>query len=362
MRAAVVNGFGAGFDVEEIDIEEPRGREVLVDIKASGLCHSDLHFAETNFGMEPPMVLGHEIAGVVAGIGPEVTEFSVGDHVVGSLVQFCGACVACLSGDTVRCAHPEATLRAPDEPPRLSRRGEPVLAAMGTAGFAEQALLHENQLVGIDPAVPFAEASVLGCGTITGAGAAINSAGVRPGQTVAVIGLGGVGLNVISGARLAGAARIIGIDLNDEKLELARAFGATDVVNGRDGDVVAAVQQLTDGGVDHAFEVIGRKDTALQAIAMLAVGGTASLIGIHGAGSTIELDPNDFLRWQKKVQGVYMGHANIKRDIPFYASLFLQGRLNLTDLISVEIGIDDLNEAYDQLRTGRTARSVITRF
>lgn len=275
MRAAVVNAFGGGFDVEEIDIDETRGREVLVDIKASGLCHSDLHFAETNFGMEPPMVLGHEIAGVVAVIGPEVTEFSIGDHVVGSLVQFCGA------------------------------------------GFAEQALLHENQLIAIDPAVPFAEASVLGCGTITGAGAVINSAGVRPGQTVAVIGLGGVGLNVISGARLAGAARIIGIDLNDEKLELARGFGASDVVNGRNGDAVAAVQQLTDGGVDHAFEVIGRKDTALQAIAMLAVGGTASLIGIHGAGSTIELDPNDFLRWQKKVQGVYMGHANIKRDIPF---------------------------------------------
>lgn len=270
-----MNAFGGGFDVEEIDIDETRGREVLVDIKASGLCHSDLHFAETNFGMEPPMVLGHEIAGVVAVIGPEVTEFSIGDHVVGSLVQFCGA------------------------------------------GFAEQALLHENQLIAIDPAVPFAEASVLGCGTITGAGAVINSAGVRPGQTVAVIGLGGVGLNVISGARLAGAARIIGIDLNDEKLELARGFGASDVVNGRNGDAVAAVQQLTDGGVDHAFEVIGRKDTALQAIAMLAVGGTASLIGIHGAGSTIELDPNDFLRWQKKVQGVYMGHANIKRDIPF---------------------------------------------
>ncbi len=315
-----MNAFGGGFDVEEIDIDETRGREVLVDIKASGLCHSDLHFAETNFGMEPPMVLGHEIAGVVAVIGPEVTEFSIGDHVVGSLVQFCGA------------------------------------------GFAEQALLHENQLIAIDPAVPFAEASVLGCGTITGAGAAINSAGVRPGQTVAVIGLGGVGLNVISGARLAGAARIIGIDLNDEKLELARGFAATDVVNGRNGDAVAAVQQLTDGGVDHAFEVIGRKDTALQAIAMLAVGGTASLIGIHGAGSTIELDPNDFLRWQKKVQGVYMGHANIKRDIPFYASLFLQGRLNLTDLISAEIGLDDIDEAYEQLRTGLTARSVITRF
>ena len=362
MRAAVVNALGRGFDVEDLEIDEPIGREVLVDVKASGLCHSDLHFATSDFGMAPPMVLGHEVSGVVARIGPDVTEFAVGDHVVGSLVQFCGACDACLSGHTVSCLRPETTLRADGAPPRLSRRGEPVLAAMGTAGFAEQVLIHENQLVGIDPAVPFPEASVLGCGTITGAGAVLNAAGVRAGDTVAVIGLGGVGLNVVSGARLVGAARIIVVDLNDEKLELARAFGATDGVNANAGDAVATVRELSGGGVDHAFEVIGRKETAEQAIAMLRVGGTASLIGIHGADSKIDINPNEFLRAQKKVQGVYMGHANIKRDIPFYASLFLQGRLNLTDLVSAEISLDDIDEAYEELRTGRTARSVITRF
>ncbi|HYJ48736.1 MAG TPA: Zn-dependent alcohol dehydrogenase [Microbacterium sp.] len=362
MRAAVVNALGGGFDVEDVEIAEPIGREVLVDVKASGLCHSDLHFAVTDFGMAPPMVLGHEVSGIVAGIGLEVTEFAVGDHVVGSLVQFCGACLECLSGRTVSCLRPEATLRPDGAPPRLSRGGRPILAAMGTAGFAEQALIHENQLVRIDPAVPFPEASVLGCGTITGAGAVLNAAGVGAGDTVAVIGLGGVGLNVVSGARLVGAARIIGIDLNDEKLELARAFGATDGVNAGDEDVVARVRELTGGGVDHAFEVIGRKETVEQAIAMLRVGGTASLIGIHRAGGTIEFDANGLLREQKKVHGVYMGSANIKRDIPFYASLFLQGRLNLSDLVASEIAIDDINSAYEALGSGKTARTVITRF
>ncbi|QEW04510.1 zinc-binding dehydrogenase [Microbacterium lushaniae] len=362
MRAAIVNAFGGGFDIEDIDIARPIGREVLVDVKASGLCHSDLHFAVNDFGMAPPMVLGHEVSGIVAAVGPEVSEFTVGDHVVGSLVQFCGACLECLSGRTVSCLRPEATLRADGAPPRLSRRGEPILAAMGTAGFAEQALIHENQLVCIDPAVPFPEASVLGCGTITGAGAVLNAAGVRAGEAVAVIGLGGVGLNVVSGARLVGASRIIGIDLNDEKLELARAFGVTDGINAGEGDVVARVRELTGGGVDHAFEVIGRKETAEQAIAMLRVGGTASLIGIHGAGGMVEFDANGLLREQKKVNGVYMGSANIKHDIPLYASLFLQGRLNLSDLIASEIAIDEINEAYEELGSGRTARTVITRF
>lgn len=363
MKAAVVNAFGGGFDIEELEIDEPRGREVLVDVKASGLCHSDLHFAHNDFGMAPPMVLGHEIAGIVAAVGPEVTDLAVGDHVVGSLVASCRACAACLSGEPTRCLRPEVTARGAEEPPRLSRHGEPVLAAMGTAGFAEQALLHENQVVRIDAAVPFPEACILGCGTITGAGAAINAAGVRPGDTVAVIGLGGVGLNVVAGAQLAGAARIIGVDINPEKLELARAFGATDGVNAAETDAVTAVRELTGGaGVDHAFEVIGRRQTAEQAIAMLRVGGMASLIGIHDEGATIEIDVNAMLRGQFRVQGVFMGRSDIKRDIPMFASLFLQGRFNLSDLVAAEISLDEINEAYDQLRSGKAARSVITRF
>lgn len=362
MKAAVVNSFGGGFDIEDIEIDQPIGREVLVDVKASGLCHSDLHFEKSNFGFEPPMVLGHEVAGVVKAVGPDVTEFAVGDHVVGSLIQFCGACLECLKGYTVRCKNPSYTLRTPEQPSRLRRGDQPVLAAMGTAGFAEQSLIHENQLVKVDKKIPFPEACILGCGVITGAGGAINAAGVRVGDTVAVIGLGGVGLNTISGARLAGATRVIGIDMNDEKLKLAMKFGATDTINAGKGDVVAAVRELLGDGVTHAFEVIGRKDTAEQAVAMTKVGGSANLIGIHKPGGMIELDVNGLLLGQTTVRGIMMGQANIKRDIPMFAAMFQQGRFNLSDLISNEIALSDINQAYDDLLTGKTARSVITKF
>ncbi len=362
MKAAVVNKFGGGFDIEEVDIDKPIGREVLIDVKASGLCHSDLHFAKADFGMQPPMVLGHEVSGVVLEVGPEVSEFKKGDHVVGSLIQFCGSCVECLKGWTVRCLNPSYTIRSEGESSRLTRDGKPILAALGTAGFAEKSLIHENQLVKIDKDIPFPEACILGCGVITGAGAAVNAAGVRVGDTVAVIGLGGVGLNVVSGARLAGASRVIGIDLNDEKLELAKKFGATDTINAGKGDVVAAIHKLLGGGVNHSFEVIGRKETAEQAVAMLKVGGSANLVGIHKPGGTIELDVNSLLLGQTTVRGIMMGSANIKKDIPMFATMFQQGRFNLSDLISNEIELKDINKAYEELLSGKTARSVITKF
>lgn len=364
MKAAVVHQITGVFDVEDgIEIAAPIGHEVLVDVKASGLCHSDLHLAENDFGYPLPMILGHEVAGVVTAIGPDVRDFAVGDHVVGSLVQSCGRCASCRAGRSYQCAHPEETLRDPADGSRLSAAGVPVNQGMGLAGFAEQALIHENQLAKVPDALPFPQASLLGCGTVTGAGAAINTAGVRPGDTVAVIGAGGVGLNVISGAKLAGAVRIIAIDLQPAKLELARKFGATDVVSPAETDAVAAVQQLTGGGVDHAFEVIGLKSTSEQAIKMARVGGGAFLIGVHKPGATIEVDALvDLLTMQKKVQGVFMGSTNIKHDIPMYAELYLQGRFNLDELVSREIGIDEINEAYAELKGGTIARSVITSF
>ncbi len=236
MKAAILNSLDGTFQIEEIDIDAPRGREVLVEVKASGLCHSDLHFAEQDFGVPLPAVLGHELAGVVLAIGPEVREFVVGDHVVGSLIQFCGHCRACIGGRTYQCTHPEETLRDdPDHVHRLTRNGEGVAQVFGTGAFAERALVHENQLAKVPKELPFAQASLLGCGTITGAGAAINTASVRPGDTVAVIGIGGVGLNVISGAQLAGAARIVAIDMQPKKEELARKFGATDFIDASAG-------------------------------------------------------------------------------------------------------------------------------
>lgn len=363
MKAAVLNANDGVFSVEDIEIDHPKGREVLVEVKASGLCHSDLHLAEHDYGYPLPAVLGHELAGVVKEIGPDVREFAVGDHVVGSLIQYCGHCEACLDGRTYQCAHPEETLRGINEEQRLTRDGKPVTPMFGTAAFAEYSLVHENQLAKVPKELPFPQASILGCACVTGAGAAINTAAVKPGDTVAVIGVGGVGLNVISGAKLAGAERIIAIDTQPLKESLARQFGATDFVLATDGDPVETVRALTNGGVDHAFEVIGLKSTTEQSIKMLRKGGGAYLIGMHKPNSPINVDAlMDLLVNQVSIQGVYMGSTNIKRDIPMYASLYLQGRFNLDDLISREISINEINDAYQELKRGVVARSVITRF
>ncbi|MBA2935519.1 Zn-dependent alcohol dehydrogenase [Sphingomonas sp. CGMCC 1.13654] len=363
MKAAVLNELDGTFQVEEIEFGAPIGREVLVEVKASGLCHSDLHFAEQDFGVPLPAVLGHELAGIVVAVGPEVREFVEGDHVVGSLIQFCGHCPACIGGRTYQCTHTDETLRGADEDSRLTRGGTPVSQVFGTGAFAERALVHENQLAKVPKEIPFPQASLLGCGVITGAGAAINTAKVRPGDTVAVIGIGGVGLNVISGAQLAGAARIIAVDMQPAKEDLARKFGATDFVVASAGDPVEAVRALIEGGVDHAFEVVGIKPTSEQAIRMVRKGGGAYLIGVHNPASTIDVNVTiDLLTNQVELRGVYMGSSNIKHDIPKFANLYLQGKLNLDDLISREIRIDEINEAYSELKKGAIARSVITSF
>jgi S-(hydroxymethyl)glutathione dehydrogenase/alcohol dehydrogenase len=362
MKAAVLDAVGEKFTVQEIDIAEPLGREVLVKVKASGLCHSDLHIAENDFGFPMPSVLGHEIAGVVEAIGPDVSEFAVGDHVVGCLVSHCGHCDKCQSGRSFMCRNASETQRGADQPPRLTRDGAPVTQFSELGGFAEYSLAHENNLVAVSPQIPFDKAALLGCGVVTGAGAVINTAAVRVGDTVAVIGCGGVGLSAIQGAAIAGARRIIAIDLQPAKLELALKFGATDTVNPADGDVVEQVKALTGGdGVNHSFEVIGLKITAMQALQVLAKGGGAYLIGMQKPGTILEIDPfGELLMEQKSIRGVYMGSTNFKLDIPLYADLYLQGRFNLDDLVSQTITLDEINEGYDDLRKGEVARSVIT--
>ena len=361
MKAAVLDAVGQKFTVQEIDIADPIGREVLVEVKASGLCHSDLHIAENDFGFPMPSILGHELAGIVSAIGPDVTEFAVGDHVVGCLVSHCGHCAHCQAGQPYLCEHKEETQRTADEPPRITRNGEPVTQFSELAGFAEYSLAHENNLVAVNKQIPFDKAALLGCGVVTGAGAVINTASVRVGDTVAIIGCGGVGLSAIQGAALAGARRVIAIDLQPKKLELAKRFGATDVVNPADGDVIERVRSITGGqGVTHSFEVIGLKVTAMQALGVLADGGTAYLIGMQKPGTILEIDPfGELLMHQKSIKGVYMGSTNFKLDIPLYADLYLQGRFNLDDLVSQTIDLDAINAGYDELRKGEVARSVI---
>lgn len=246
---------------------------------------------------------------------------------------------------------------------RLNAQGDPVYQGSGLGGFAEMALVHENQLAVIPDDVPFPQASLLGCGTITGAGAVINTAKVRPGESVVVIGTGGVGLNAISGALIAGATTIVAVDIVDAKLDLAKRFGATHTVNSASVDVVPAVQEITHGGADHVFEVIGLPATQRTAIEVAGINGGVYLIGMAPMGTTIDLDTSMMMLFMhRRVQGVSMGSTNHKRDIPMYAELYRQGRLNLDDLITQEIALDGIEAAYRQLTNGETIRSVITNF
>ncbi|MDN5732300.1 MAG: Zn-dependent alcohol dehydrogenase [Yaniella sp.] len=362
MKAMVVRELGGGWVPEEITIAKPQGNEVLVDIKASGLCGSDQMEMSTEVQFPPPSVLGHEIAGIVTEIGPNVTNIAVGDHVAACLVQFCGKCEECLSDDVGLCLNPSATERAEGEAPRLTDSdGKALNQGMGLGGFAQQALVHENMLVTIPKEMPFPQAAVLGCGVVTGTGAIFNAAQVEQGATVAIIGAGGVGLNAISGAVVAGAAKIIVIDLNNETLETAKKFGATHIINSGEQDPVAAVKDLTGGrGVPYAFDIVGITPTARQGYDMLAKGGTLYQIGMGGGNLELANLGNIFDR--KAIQGVFMGSGVPKRDIPVLADLYLQGKLNLDDLVSAEISLSEVNEGYEKLKDPQVNRVVITSF
>jgi S-(hydroxymethyl)glutathione dehydrogenase/alcohol dehydrogenase len=361
VKALVVNALGGGFNFEKVDIAAPIGREVLVDVQASGLCHTDLLFA-THDIVPFPAVLGHEVAGVVAEIGPGVSQIRVGDHVVGSLAQSCGLCARCLSGRPFQCMHPEATLRRPTDPPRLSRNGAALFQGYGLGGFAERALIHENQLAVVPKEMPFAQAALLGCGVVTGAGSVLNTANVTAGDTIVIFGAGGVGLNAISGARIAGASRIVIIDIQEKRLDAAKRFGATDVIDSAKTNPVEAVRNLLSGGADHVFDFVGLKAVAEQGLAMLAVGGGLYLVGVSKPEVDISLNIFDAIGGQKRVVGVNFGSTNAKRDIPMYAELYLQGRMNLDDLVSKKISLRDVNDGYAALKDGSLTRVVVTSF
>lgn len=363
MKASVVSSVGGGFQVHDIELDQPTGREVLIEVRASGLCHSDLTLANAGIGYAPPVVLGHEVAGLVVGIGDAVTEFAIGDHVVASLIQFCGKCVQCLSGHTHGCLHQEATLRGEAEPARLrAKDGSVINQGYGLGGFAAQVLAHENQVVRVPKTLPFEQAALLGCGVLTGAGAVLNTANVQHGQTVVVIGAGGVGLSGIGGAVLAGASRIIAIDVADGKLDQARSFGATDVINSSQADPVQAVKALIPTGADHVFDFVGIRMVIEQGLQMLAKGGGLYLVGIGAGATTIDLDALRLQLNQNRIETVYMGSSNLKRDIPFYAEMALAGRFNLQGLVSKTIALSQINEGFASLKDGAIARVVVTDF
>jgi S-(hydroxymethyl)glutathione dehydrogenase/alcohol dehydrogenase len=303
------------------------------------------------------MVLGHESAGVVEQVGSDVHYVKPGDHVITCLSVFCGHCEQCLTGHLSLCQEPE-TRRAKEDEPRLSQSGGPLGQFANLGSFAEHMLVHEHAVAKIRDDMPLDKAALIGCGVTTGVGAVIHTAKVEPGATVAVIGCGGVGLSCINGAAIAGASRVIAVDMVPGKLDLARKFGATDVVNASEGDPIEAVKELSGGGVHYSFEAIGLKVTAEQAFGMLRNGGAATIIGMIPPGDMVSLHGPDFL-FEKKIQGSMMGSNRFRVDMPRFVELYLQGKLHLDDLVSSHIKLSDINDAFAQLETGEIARNVI---
>lgn len=358
MQAAVLNAAQTPLSLEPVSIDDPQAGEVLVRVVAAGVCHSDLHFIEGTYPGRFPLILGHEVAGVVEATGPGVSNVRPGDRVIMGFVQPCGHCRYCDSGRPSLCVTPSVT-RPADRPARTRNGDEPVNAMTNIGGFAEYAITPANGLIKVPAGVSLEIAALVGCSVTTGYGAVVNTAKVEPGSSVAVIGAGGVGLNSIQSARLVGAERIVAVDMVDHKLETARRFGATDVVNAGAGDPVEAVRGLVAGGVDYAFEAIGLRATAEQAYRMLGRGGTAVVVGMVPPREEISVSARIWME-EKTLTGSFYGSARFHTDMPRILNLYLQGRLDLDSLVSRRYPLAQINEAFVALKAGEVARSVLT--
>lgn len=357
MKAAVLRSALTQLLVEDVELGRVGPHEVLIDTAAAGLCHSDLHHLRGEFDFPTPTVLGHESAGIIRQVGSEVTDFKPGDHVITCLATFCGSCERCLSGRSYLCE--SAVVQRPEsQPPRLHQGTQKVHQFLNVSSFAEQLLVHERAVVLIDRDMPLDLAALVGCGVTTGLGAVFNAAKVGPGQSVAVIGCGGIGLSAIQGARLSGAGRIIAIDVHPNKLGVARLVGATNVLDGSAGNLTEQVRDLTHGGVDHSIEAVGLPRTASDAVEMLAVGGTATIVGLMPAGRTFPVQARLLLD-DRHVQGSYMGSQNFRLAMPRYVRLYLEGKLLLEEMVSSRIGLESINAAFEDMQAGRALRDLV---
>jgi S-(hydroxymethyl)glutathione dehydrogenase/alcohol dehydrogenase len=356
VKAAVLNERKRPLDIEEIEIDKPGPREVLVRTAASGVCHSDLHLIRAGMGV--PIVPGHEPAGVVEQVGSDVTYVKPGDRVIACLSIFCGICDFCATGRSQLCGG-RMFDRRKGEPPRLSRNGTPVAQMSQISSFAEQMLVPENALVKVKDEMPLDCAALIGCGVTTGLGAALYRARVEVGATCAVVGCGGVGLSIIQGCRIAGATRIIAVDTQGWKLDLARKVGATDGVDASRGDAAAQVKELTGGGVDYGFEAVGSNATARQAYDMTRRGGTAVLVGVITSREELSLPGYDLVMNEKQLLGSTMGSIGFRVAMPRFLDLYLRGQLLLDEIISARRPLAEINRCFDEMREGSAARSVI---
>lgn len=343
--------------IENVEINDPQRDEVLVRTYATGLCHSDLHFIQGKYPTPVPTVLGHEAAGVVEAVGEGVTKFKPGDHVVSCLSVFCGHCEYCVTGHQSICNNTTVKM-LPGAARRLRWKGEHLNQYLNLSSFAEKMLVHENAIVKIRDDMPLELAALLGCGVLTGYASVVRSANIEAGSTVAVIGCGGVGLSTVHAARLAGAARIIAVDIDPTKLEMAKRFGATDGIDANDPDMVKKIKTLTHGGVDYAFECIGLKQTTEASFAMLRPRGLSTIVGMIPLGTKIELHGFDFLQ-ERRIQGSMMGSNHFTLDIPRLIDFHMQGRMKLDELVSQRLRLEDINDGFEAMQQGGIARSVI---
>tara|TARA_R110000787_G_scaffold14517_5_gene44751 strand:+ start:129 stop:1238 length:1110 start_codon:yes stop_codon:yes gene_type:complete len=366
VRAAVAHEAGKELAIETVQLEGPREGEVLVEIKATGVCHTD---AFTLSGEDPeglfPSILGHEGAGIVVDVGPGVTTLRKDDHVIPLYIPECRQCKSCLSGKTNLCTSIRETQGQgimPDGSSRFSLGGKKLFHYMGTSTFANYTVVPEIALAKVRKDAPFDKICYIGCGVTTGIGAVINTAKVEPGANVVVFGLGGIGLNVIQGARLAGADKIIGVDLNDSKKALAAKFGMTHFVNPSEvgGDIVAALVDLTDGGADYSFECIGNVNTMRQALECCHRGwGVSVIIGVAGSGQEISTRPFQLVTG-RVWKGTAFGGAKSRTQVPKIVDWYMDGKINIDDLITHTMPLDNINHAFHLMHEGKSIRSVIT--
>jgi Zn-dependent alcohol dehydrogenase len=362
MQAAVLDGPQEPFQLREVELDAPHPGEALVRIAASGLCGSDLKALDGLRRIVPfPAILGHEAAGVVEEVGEGVDRLRAGDHVVLSILPACHECVACRRGRPNFCTTAAAAQDGGnllDGSSRLSLDGQRLNHFLTVSSFAEYAVVPESAATVIDAAMPLDRAAVIGCAVLTGYGAVRNSANVEAGARVAVFGCGGVGLSAVQGARMAGAEMIVAVDVHPGKLALARALGATETIDARTTDAVAAVREATNGGAEYAFEAAGRTQAVEQAWASLTAGGLLTVIGTlpHGTKLTLDADP---LIEEKCIAGCYLGAACLARDVPTLVELYLDGELKLDELVSRRLGLAELDDGFARLREGTEARQVV---
>jgi len=358
VKAAVHRQTHQPLSIEDVEVADSGPEEVLVKTKACGVCHSDLHALHGAIPSQPPTILGHEPAGIVLAVGERVRNVAVGDHVIACTSMFCGNCTQCIQGRPHLCIDRGACLRSDDEAPRITRVGETIHQFADLGAFAEAMLLHHRAVVKIDKDIPLDRAALVGCAVTTGVGAALNTAKVTPGSTVAVFGAGGVGISVMQGARIAGARQIIAVDLLDEKLKSAQTFGATDIINSSNVDPVKAIRKMTGGGADFAFEVVGLPQLLEQAFYCLAPHGTAVLVGAIPVGEKISVNAGHFFL-EKRILGCMMGSNRFTIDAPHYLDLYRQGRLDLDAMVTRHEPLERIGSAFEAMTAGEVTRTVL---